>query len=108
MWPRLNADNVKNLEQISLEGCDHFEITVRYFHEFVKCINLLIENADHGPLTPYMKMLAQVGSFIDRNADRGHINPAQCEEINNAMIWLFNEMAPVGFIYDKTGFVSNK
>lgn len=107
MWPRLTADNIKNLEQISLEGCDYFGTTVIYFNELVSCINLLIENADHCALTPYMKMLAQVGSFIDTNADRGHISKDQCDDINNAMIWLFNEMAPEGFIFDKTGFVQN-
>jgi hypothetical protein len=104
--PILTKQMIENLPEQDTSDMNPIDTFVHDYSVFTKIINLIIINKITGPMTPMLKMYANVSTYIEDSFTTGDIFESTCADFSDGMVWLFNEISPIGYLYQKGRFIS--
>ena len=87
-----------------IEGNDDFEIFVNHFKTFSNILNLFISEKMSVPMTPMLKMYAQISEYFESCMIDNSWNQTLSDDYLDGMRWVFTECCPEGFIFDGKGY----
>lgn len=104
--PILTSQMIDLLPAKDTADMNPIDAFVHDYSVFTKIINLIISHKIDCPMTPMLKMYADVSTYIEEAFTTGDIFENTCSDYSDGMAWLFNEMSPEGFSYEKGRFIN--